>query len=422
MRNEELFSESKRVLVGGVNSPVRAISPYPFFVSTASGPRLFDEEGHSYVDFCLAYGPMILGHGHPAIKQAVQERLEGAWCFGTPTAMEVEYAKFITSHVPNVDKIRCVNTGTEATMNAVRLARGYTGRDKIIKVEGAFHGAHDSVLVKAGSGALTHSVPDSAGIPEDVTRNTILVPFNDLDAIEDALRANDGEVAAMITEPIIGNAGFIPPKEGFLQGTKGLLEEHSSLLILDEVITGFRLGMGGAQEHFGVDADIVTMGKVVGGGFPIGVLGARHDIMDRMTPGGDIYNAGTFNGHPASIAAGMATLRTIEEENVLERIARTGEEVQRGLRDIVSDLGLGFQVQGLGPMFQLYFNQRPVWNLADAKASMADAFVGYCTDLRTKGVFLPPSQFECCFVSLAHDKETVEFSLEQFGKALGNLT
>jgi glutamate-1-semialdehyde 2,1-aminomutase len=422
MNNEELFQESKQVLVGGVNSPVRAISPYPFFVSRAQGPMLIDEEGRSYIDYCLGYGPLILGHGHPAIRDAVKDRLDKAWCFGTPTTQEIEYARFITDHVPNVDKVRCVNTGTEATMTAVRLARGYTGRNKIIKVEGAFHGAHDSVLVKAGSGALTHSVPNSAGIPEDVTRNTILVPFNDLPALETALEENHGQVAAMITEPIIGNAGCIPPKDGYLQGAKALLKDHGSLLILDEVITGFRLGLGGAQEHYGVDADIVTMGKVVGGGFPIGVLGARHEIMDRMTPGGDVYNAGTFNGHPASIAAGLATLKTIKEERVLPTIARTGQAIQDGISDIVEDLGLGFHVQGLGPMFQVYFNKSPVWDLADAMESMAGVFLQYCNQLREMGVFLPPSQFECCFVSLAHDEQTVEFSLEQFGEAMGHIT
>jgi glutamate-1-semialdehyde 2,1-aminomutase len=421
MSNQELFERSKEVLVGGVNSPVRAISPYPFFVSGARGARLFDEEERSYVDFCLAYGPMILGHGHPAVRRAVQDRLQDAWCFGTPTVQEIEYAKFIVSHVPNVDKVRCVNTGTEATMNAIRLARGFTGRDKIIKVEGAFHGAHDSVLVKAGSGALTHSVPDSAGIPNDVIKNTILIPFNDIAALEDALKENEGDVAALITEPVIGNAGCILPKEGFLNDTKRLLHEHGSLLILDEVITGFRLGMGGAQEHFGVDADIVTMGKIVGGGFPIGVVGARHEIMDRMTPGGNVYNAGTFNGHPASITAGLATLRTIEAENVLERVAAIGRDVQKGLADIVEDHGLGFQVQGLGPMFQVYFNDRPVWDLSDAKASRAGAFAEYCADLRGMGVFLPPSQFECCFVSFAHDRDTIAFSIEQFNAAMGNV-
>jgi glutamate-1-semialdehyde 2,1-aminomutase len=276
--------------------------------------------------------------------------------------------------------------------------------------------------VKAGSGALTHSVPDSKGIPEDVTKNTILVPFNDLDAIETALSENQDEVAAMITEPIMGNAGFIPPREGYLQDAKGMLEEHGSLMILDEVITGFRLGLGGAQEHFSVDADIITMGKIVGGGFPIGVIGARHEIMDRMTPGGDIYNAGTFNGNPVSIAAGLATLRTIKEENVLDTVARTGADIQRGITDIVEDLGLGFQVQGLGPMFQVYFNDEPVWNLADAKASRSDVFLNYCAELRAMGVFLPPSQFECCFVSLAHDRDTIDFTLEQFKDAMGKVT
>jgi glutamate-1-semialdehyde 2,1-aminomutase len=339
------------------------------------------------------------------------------WCFGTPTSEELEYARIITSNVPNVDKIRCVNTGTEATMNAIRLARGFTGRDKIIKIEGAFHGAHDAVLVKAGSGALTHSVPNSAGIPDDVTKNTLLIPFNDLEALDRVLDENKDEVAALITEPAIGNAGCILPKEDYLTEVKKRLSEHGSLMILDEVITGFRLGLGGAQEHFGVDADIVTMGKVVGGGFPIGVLGARAEIMDNLTPQGKVYNAGTFNGHPASIAAGLATLKTITAGGVLDRINDTGCTIQKGLSDIVEDLELGFQVQGLGPMFQVYFNNEPVWDLETAKTSKTDAFLKYCASLREKGVFLPPSQFECCFVSVAHEEE-IDFSLEQFRKAL----
>jgi len=421
MRNEDLFEESKTVLVGGVNSPVRAISPYPFFVERGEGARLYDAEGNSYVDYCLGYGPMILGHGHPAIRKAVEDRLRKAWCFGTPTEAETEYARLITSHVPNVDKVRCVNTGTEATMNAIRLARGFTGRDKIIKIEGAFHGAHDAVLVKAGSGALTHSVPNSKGIPADVTKHTILIPYNDLGALESALKENDGQVAAMITEPVIGNAGCILPKDGYLTGAKKLLAEHGSLLILDEVITGFRLGMDGAQGYYGVDADIVTMGKIVGGGFPIGVFGARHEIMDNVTPSGAVYNAGTFNGHPASIAAGLATLKTLKEENILEKVAATGQALRKGLSDIVADLGLGYQVQGVGPMFQVFFNREPVWDLQGAKASDAERFLRYCAALREKGIFLPPSQFECCFVSAAHDDDAVSFTLEKFREGLNEV-
>lgn len=418
MSNEELFSESKRVLVGGVNSPVRAISPHPFFTFRGEGARLFDAEGNSYVDYCLAFGPMILGHNHSVIRKAVEERLSNGWCFGTPTSAELEFASFITRHVPNVDKIRCVNTGTEATMTAIRLARGFTGRDRIIKIEGAFHGAHDSVLVKAGSGALTHCVPDSEGIPSDVTKNTILIPFNDIDALESALRENKDEVAALITEPVIGNAGCILPKDSYLQEVKKVLAEHGTLLILDEVITGFRLAMGGAQEYFGVDADIVTMGKIVGGGFPVGVLGARREIMDKLTPSGPVYNAGTFNGHPVSITAGLATLKTIEQEDTLLNVADTGKKLQKGLSDIAEDLGLGYRVQGIGPMFQIYFNSEPVYDMSEAKASDTKRFLRYCTRLRELGVFLPPSQFECCFVSSAHDKEVVDFSLEKFGEAL----
>ncbi len=418
MNNEELFLNSKKVLVGGVNSPVRAISPYPFFVTKGEGAKLFDEEGKSYIDYCLAFGPLILGHNNPIIRSAVEKRLGKGWCFGTPTIAELAFAQFITQHVPNVDKIRCVNTGTEATMTAIRLARGFTSRDKIIKIEGAFHGAHDCVLVKAGSGALTHSVPNSKGIPDDVTKNTILIPFNDLDALDRALKENRDQVAALITEPVIGNAGCILPRRGYLNDVKKMLAEHSSLLILDEVITGFRLGMGGAQEYFGVNADIVTMGKIVGGGFPIGVIGAREELMDMFTPMGPVYNAGTFNGHPVSITAGLATLKTLKKENTLEKIAKTGSKLQKGLSDIIADTNLAYQVQGIGPMFQVYFNPNPVWDLNGAKASDAKRFLRYCKKLREKGVYIPPSQFECCFVSSAHDHEVVKFSLEQFETAL----
>lgn len=421
MKNENLFNESKKVLVGGVNSPVRAISPYPFFVGKGEGAKLYDEEGNSYVDYCLAFGPLILGHNNPKVKAALEKRLSNAWCFGTPTKEELEYAKFITSHVPNVDKIRCVNTGTEATMTAIRLARGFTGRDKIIKIEGAFHGAHDSVLVKAGSGALTHSIPNSKGIPETVTEHTILIPFNDLDALNQALNQNKDQVACMITEPVIGNAGCILPKDDYLKGSKELLAEHNSLLVMDEVITGFRLGLGGAQEHFGVNADIVTMGKIIGGGFPIGVLGAREEIMDFLTPVGPVYNAGTFNGHPASIAAGLATLKTIKEENILPELKEKGEGLRKSLSQVVADVGLDYQVQGVGPMFQVFFNSNPVWDLTQAKASDAKRFLSYCSKLRELGVFLPPSQFETCFLSTSHDKEVLDFSLEQFEKALKHI-
>jgi glutamate-1-semialdehyde 2,1-aminomutase len=418
MNNEDLFNDSKNVLVGGVNSPVRAISPYPFFVEKSEGARLYDNEGKSYVDYCLAFGPMMLGHNEPRIRKAVEERLRNGWCFGTPTETETTFAKIIIKHVPNVDKIRCMNTGTGATMTGIRLARGFTGKDKIIKIEGAFHGAHDCVLVKAGSGALTHSVPDSKGIPEGVTKNTVLIPFNDLDALEEALKNNEGQVAGMITEPVIGNAGCILPKDNYLQEAKKLLAEHNSLLILDEVITGFRLSMGGAQEYFGVDADIITMGKIVGGGFPIGVLGARTEIMDFITPMGPVYNAGTFNGHPVSMTAGLTTLKILESERIIERVTDTGNKIQKSLKESVDDIGLGYQVQGIGPMFQIYFNTEPVWDMVGAKASDSQRFLGHFNNLRNEGVYIPPSQFECCFVSSAHDEETVNYSIEKFYESL----
>jgi len=421
MMNKKLFYQSKNVLVGGVNSPVRAIFPYPFFVKSGEGARIFDVKGNAYVDYCLAFGPMILGHNNQRVRQSVENRLLGGWCFGTPTEEELAFAKFITNHVPNIEKIRCVNSGTEATMTAIRLARGFTQKNKIIKISGTFHGAHDAVLVKAGSGALTTCVPDSQGIPQAVKENTLLIPFNNLDALELVLKENKDEVAALITEPVIGNAGCILPKKGYLQELQKLLSEYNVLLILDEVITGFRLAMGGAQEYFGVDADIVTLGKVVGGGFPIGVLGAREEIMNYLTPEGPVYNSGTFNGHPISITAGLTTLQIIKQEGILNRISETGNVLKRGIADIIEDIHLGFQVQGIGPMFQLYFNRNPVWDLAGAKESDTKGFLRYCACLREKGVFFASSQFECGFVSSVHDRDILDFSLEKIEETLKEL-
>jgi len=418
MDNKQLFEKARGLLPGGVNSPVRAIKPHPFFVKRGDGPYLYDEEDRRYIDYCLGFGPMILGHNNPMIRKAVQERLENGWVFGTATAAEVEYAEMIVKHVPNVDKIRSVNTGTGATMTALRVARGFTGRDKVIKVEGAFHGAHDCVLVQAGSGGLTHCVPNSKGIPEGTTKNTVLIPYNDLDALEEALKANDGQIAAMITEPAIGNAGCILPDADYLPGVKKLLSEHGSLLILDEVITGFRLGLGGAQKHYGVDADLVTMGKIIGGGFPIGVFGGRHEIMDMVSPSGPVYNAGTFNGHPVAMAAGLATLKTLETTDALSQIWQTGETLRKGFKDLVTDNQLDYTVPGVGPMFQVFFTDKEVRNMADAKTADAALFDRFLAVLREDGVFLPPSQFECNFTSTAHTRDVVDTTLEKVDSAL----
>ena len=421
MNNKELYEKSKSVLVGGVNSPARAINPRPFFTTNAEGAKLYDIEGKSYIDYCLAFGPMILGHNNQKIRKKVLERLEKSWCFGTATPEEYEYAKLITDLVPNVDKIRCVNTGTEATMTAIRLARGFSGKDKIIKIEGAYHGAHDSVLVKAGSGGLTHSVPDSLGIPKDFTKNTILIPYNDLNALERAFDENKDQIAALITEPAIGNAGCILPKDNYLQKAKKIVSDHEALLILDEVITGFRLALGGAQEYYNVDADIVTMGKIVGGGFPIGVIGARNEIMEHITPLGKVYNSGTFNGHPISITAGIETIKIIKNENILPQIAEIGNNIQKGIKDIVQDLNLNYTVNGAGPMYQVFFTDQPVDDLAGAKKADAKKFLKYCEILREKGIYLPPSQYETNFVSIAHTNEILAETFEKIEDTLKEL-
>ncbi|MFQ5891846.1 MAG: glutamate-1-semialdehyde 2,1-aminomutase [Candidatus Methanofastidiosia archaeon] len=403
--NEKLFEKAKKYFPGGVSSPVRALKPYPFFAEKGEGAYLYDVEGNSYIDYCLAYGPLVLGHSNPEMIDAVRNQLEKGSMYGAPTKLETEYAKMIVKHIPNVEMIRIVNTGTEATMNAIRVARGFTSRNKILKFEGAYHGAHDYVLVKAGSGATTHSVPDSLGVPKDTTKNTLVIEFNNVEALQEVLEKED--VACVITEPVIGNAGFIPPKKGFLKEMEKICRENDTLLIFDEVITGFRLSMGGAQEYFGVNADIVCLGKIAGGGFPIGIFGGRREIMENISPQGKVYNAGTFNGNPISVTAGLKTLEILEREKVLEHLNKMGERMRKGL-DFENHT-----VQGIGGMFQIYFNSGKVYTYREAKKASAKEFLKFQQRLLRKGVFLPPSQYECNFISLAHTKEIIDETLEK---------
>ncbi|MDD4161785.1 MAG: glutamate-1-semialdehyde 2,1-aminomutase [Methanothrix sp.] len=414
-----LFDRAKKLMPGGVSSPVRAISPCPFYTARAEGPYLWDADGNRLIDYCLAYGPMILGHRHPAIVQAAAEQMSRGWLYGTPTELEVLAAQRITRLYPSMERLRFVSSGTEATMAAIRVARGATGRDKIIKIEGGFHGAHDSVLVKAGSGATTLGIPDSRGVPADTAKNTLQVPYNDLEALEKVLKAYPGQIACLIIEPVLGNIGPILPQAGYLEGVRQLTREHDVLLIFDEVITGFRLSLGGAQEHFGIKPDLTTLGKIIGGGFPVGIFGGRQDLLEQVAPSGDIYQAGTFNGSPVSLACGMATLDVLEREKVLEKLNETGKQMRKGLQEILEDLRLGYSVVGIASMFKVFFGEEP-HNYAQALKCDKAGYLAFFRRMLDAGIFLTPSQYETDFISAAHSPEVIQTTLEAYRSCLKN--
>jgi len=407
MISENLFKEALEVLPGGVSSPVRRFEPYPFFANKGEGCMLYDVDGNRYIDYCLAYGPLILGHAPEKVTSAVCEQIKKGSTYGTPTRAELELAKFVIERVPSVEMVRFVNSGTEATMAAIRLARAFTGKDKIIKFEGAYHGAHDYVLVKPGYGA---AVPDSPGIPKDTTRNTISAPFNDEEAVTNIIEKNDN-IAAILVEPVMANIGCIKPEDGYLRFLREITSENGILLIFDEVITGFRIASGGAQEYFNIPADLVTYGKIIGGGFPMGAIAGPRRLMEHISPAGDVYQAGTFNGNPVSVTAGIATLKELTED-LYKELNKKGEMVRKGIRDILEDNGLEFYLAGLSSMFQVYFTQGKVKDYSSAKTADLEIFKKYLHGLLKGGVFVPPSQFECCFISAAHRKEDLNTTLE----------
>jgi glutamate-1-semialdehyde 2,1-aminomutase len=420
MKSKELFQRAARYMPGGVSSPVRAYTPYPFFTTHAKGSKIYAVDGRAYLDYCLAYGPLVLGHGNEEVKNAVREQLENGWLYGTPHEKEIELAKKITSHYPSVEMVRFVNTGSEATMAGIRLARGFTGRDKIVKIEGGFHGAHDAVLVKAGSGATTFGIPDSKGVPKDSVKNTLQVPFNDAPALSSLLERNSGEIAAVILEPVMGNVGPIPPEDGYLLDVRKITKENDVLLIFDEVITGFRLALGGAQEFYGVDADLTILGKIVGGGFPIGVFGGKKELMELVAPSGAVYQAGTFSGNPVSITAGLKTIEILERERVPQRINKLGEQMRTALSEIVRDFGVEASVSGVGSMFKVFFSPsgKEIKNYADALRCDKNKYMNLFHAMLDSGVFLPPSQFETNFISFAHTDEDIERTIEAYKENL----
>lgn len=409
-KSRDLYNKARTLIPGGVSSPVRAIKPYPFYTESASGSKIRDIDGNEYIDYCLAYGPNILGHSNPTIRQAIISQLEKGWLYGTPTELEVDLAEKITGLYPSIDMLRFVSTGTEATMSALRAARGFTGKNKIIKIEGGFHGAHDAVLVKAGSGATTLGKPDSLGIPEDFTKNTLQVPFNDIETLTAVIEKNQNDLAALIIEPVMGNIGPILPEADYLKDVRKLTEENDVVLIFDEVITGFRLAMGGAQEYFGVTPDMTTLGKIIGGGLPIGVFGGKKEIMEMVAPSGSVYQAGTFSGSPTSVAAGLTVLDVLEKEEVHKKLNATGEMMRNSLSEIVADLGLGYNVVGIASMFKIFFGDKPL-NYQDVLKCDKEGYLKFFFKMLDSGVFIPPSQFETNFISTAHTEDDIEKTL-----------
>lgn len=417
--SRRLFERAKTLMPGGVNSPVRAFEPYPFFTRSAKGSRLTDVDGLEYIDYCLGYGPLILGHANAEVIGAVRAQLGRGTLYGTPSEQEVLFAEQIRQCVPSAEMVRLVSTGAEATMSAIRAARGFTGKKKIIKFEGCYHGAHDYVLVKAGSGATTFGMPDSLGVPEETARNTIVVPFNDVEAFEKAVKEERESLAAVIVEPVIGNFGVVVPTEGYLQALRELTERYDVVLIFDEVITGFRLGLGGAQEYYGVKPDMTTLGKVLGGGFPLAAYAGREEIMRMIAPSGKVYQAGTYSGNPVSVAAGLATLKILRgRKGFYSGLEQKCLKLVSGLEGVAGDLGLRVQVNRVGSMFQMFLTAEPVTDYASARKADNKKFMVMHRKLLDRGVFVPPSQFETCFLSSAHSDGDLKETVEGYRKAL----
>jgi len=421
MTSEQLFERALQLMPGGVNSPVRAfraVGGTPFFVQAARGAVLVTVDGRELIDFVCTWGPAIHGHNHPRIKAAIAAALDHGTSFGTPNPYEVEMAELITRFVPSIEKVRMCNSGTEATMSAVRLARGFTARDKIIKFAGCYHGHSDSLLIKAGSGALTHGHPDSAGVPAAFAQETIVLPFNDAAALEAAFAANPDQIAGVILEPYPANVGLILPQPGFLPYLRSLCTAHGAVLIFDEVMTGFRLARGGAQELERIAPDLTCLGKIIGGGLPVGAVGGRAEIMDRLAPLGPVYQAGTLSGNPLAMAAGIAALRLLEELDPYARLDALGRQVQEGLLTAARKKGLPLQVPQVGSMFAVFFTATPVRDYTTALTSDAKLFARFFHACLDRGVYLPPSAYETAFLSTAHEGAAIARAGEIMAEAI----
>ena len=423
-RSQKLFSEARKVTPGGVNSPVRAcrsVETDPLFIMRGDGCMLTDADGNEYIDYVGSWGPLILGHRHPAVIKAIESVLQRGTSFGAPTDLETELAELIIAAVPAIDMVRMVNSGTEATMSAIRLARGFTGRDKIIKFDGCYHGHADTLLVEAGSGVATLGIPGSPGVPEGFAALTRSLPFNDLDRFEAIMKTEGDQIACVIVEPVAGNMGMIPPVDGFLEGLRQITEKTGSILIFDEVMTGFRVAHGGAQALYKITPDLTTLGKVIGGGLPVGAYGGRRDIMSRIAPDGPVYQAGTLSGNPVAMAAGIATLKQLNRPGCYSALETATQKLVTGLCRAADQAGIRVQATGIGSMFGLFFSDQPVIDFETAKSCDLAIFTSYYKGMRDRGIYLAPSQFEAGFVSTAHDTGAIDKTISAAEDVLGQV-
>ena len=410
-RSTQLFQQALQSIPGGVNSPVRAfrsVGSDPLFIKRAEGSSIYDEDGNAFIDYVGSWGPMILGHCHPKVVAAVKNAVDSGCSFGAPTELEITLAEMVIAAVPSIDMVRMVSSGTEATMSAIRLARGYTGRDNILKFSGCYHGHSDALLVKAGSGAATFGVPDSPGVPADFAKHTLTATYNDLESVRGLVAANKGSIACIIVEPIAGNMGTVPPNEGFLEGLRSICTEEGIVLIFDEVMSGFRVAYGGAQEVYGVTPDMTTLGKIIGGGLPVGAFGGRKDIMGLLSPAGGVYQAGTLSGNPLAMTAGIETLKLLQEDGFYAKLEEKSAFVAQGIAKAAKDAGFPLYSTRVGSMFCAFFSKAPVYDWNSAAVCDTQAFAKYFRGMLEEGIYLAPSQFETAFVGISHSDQELE--------------
>ncbi|MGE6629059.1 glutamate-1-semialdehyde 2,1-aminomutase [Bacillus sp. NPDC077027] len=423
-KSKQAFVEARKYMPGGVNSPVRAfksVNTDPIFMERGIGSKIYDIDGNEYVDYVLSWGPLILGHSNERVVEGIKRVAENGTSFGASTLVENELAKLVSERVPSIEVIRMVSSGTEATMSALRLARGYTGRNKIVKFEGCYHGHGDSLLIKAGSGVATLGLPDSPGVPEGVASNTITIPYNDLESIHIAFKEYGDDIAGVIVEPVAGNMGVVPPQEGFLQGLRDVTEQYGALLIFDEVMTGFRVGYHCAQGYFGIQPDITCLGKVIGGGLPVGAYGGKAEIMEQIAPSGPIYQAGTLSGNPLAMTAGLETLKQLTPETY-EEFTRKGDMLEKGISNAAKAHGIPLTFNRAGSMIGFFFTNEKVVNYETAKKADLDLFADFYKEMADRGIFLPPSQFEGLFLSTAHTDEDIHYTIETVEKVFQKLS
>ncbi len=423
-RSRKLFEEAKKHIPGGVNSPVRAfrsVGGEPLFIKKAKGSKIVDADGKTYIDYVLSWGPMIVGHSHPKVTAALKKAIANGTSFGAPTEIEITLAKMVKKAFPSMDMVRMVSSGTEATMSAIRAARGFTGRDKILKFDGCYHGHGDSLLVKAGSGVATFGLPDSPGVPADLAKHTLTVSYNDLPAVKDMASREGDRIACIIVEPVAGNMGGVPPEQGFLEGLRQVCDQYGIILIFDEVMTGFRVAYGGAQQLYGIKPDLTCLGKVIGGGLPVGAYGGRLDIMQKIAPLGPIYQAGTLSGNPLAMTAGIETLKLLARPGVYKTLEKLSAELETGLREAAREAGVPATINRVGSMFTTFFTERKVTDFASAKTSDTARFGSFFRSMLKNGVNLAPSQFEAAFLSLSHSKADIGKTVEAARKSLAPL-